>query len=80
MKPRVFIDGDQGTTGLQIMSRLSARDDLNLLTLPAETRKNPQARAEAINRCDIAILCLPLRRGPRSGFVCCEPVCSIDRC
>jgi N-acetyl-gamma-glutamyl-phosphate reductase len=59
MKPTIFIDGDQGTTGLQIMSRLSARDDLNLLTLPAETRKNPQARAEAINRCDIAILCLP---------------------
>jgi N-acetyl-gamma-glutamyl-phosphate reductase len=59
MKPTIFIDGDQGTTGLQIMSRLGARDDLNLLTLPAEIRKNPQARAEAINRCDIAILCLP---------------------
>jgi N-acetyl-gamma-glutamyl-phosphate reductase len=59
MKPTIFIDGDQGTTGLQIMSRLGARYDLNLLTLPAETRKNPQARAETINRCDIAILCLP---------------------
>jgi N-acetyl-gamma-glutamyl-phosphate reductase len=59
MKPRIFIDGDQGTTGLQIMSRLGQREDLRLVVLPPETRKNPQARAEAINRCDVAILCLP---------------------
>jgi N-acetyl-gamma-glutamyl-phosphate reductase len=51
MKPSVFVNGDQGRTGLQILSRLSARADLKLLTLPAELRKNPQARAEAINRC-----------------------------
>jgi N-acetyl-gamma-glutamyl-phosphate reductase len=59
MKSTVFVDGDQGTTGLQILSRLSNRSDLTLLTLPADLRKNPQARAEAINQCDIAILCLP---------------------
>jgi N-acetyl-gamma-glutamyl-phosphate reductase len=59
MKPTIFVDGDQGTTGLQILSRLSTREDLTLLTLPADIRKNPQARAEAINQCDIAILCLP---------------------
>jgi len=57
--PLVFIDGDQGTTGLQIHERLRARDDLRLLTLPAAQRKDPRARAEAINACDIAILCLP---------------------
>ncbi|WP_433860521.1 N-acetyl-gamma-glutamyl-phosphate reductase [Pseudomonas thivervalensis] len=57
--PLVFIDGDQGTTGLQIHQRLRDRSDLRLLTLSAEYRKDPQRRAEAINRCDIAILCLP---------------------
>lgn len=59
MTTTVFIDGDQGTTGLQIIERLRARRDLRLLTLPAAQRKNPQARAEALNRCDIAVLCLP---------------------
>ncbi|MGE8439788.1 MAG: N-acetyl-gamma-glutamyl-phosphate reductase [Pseudomonas palmensis] len=57
--PVVFIDGDQGTTGLQIHQRLQGRTDLQLLTLPAEHRKSPQHRAEAINACDIAMLCLP---------------------
>lgn len=57
--PVVFIDGDQGTTGLQIHERLRGRDDLRLLTLPAGQRKDAQARADAINGCDIAVLCLP---------------------
>lgn len=57
--PLVFIDGDQGTTGLQIHDRLQGRADLRLLTLPAQDRKNPARRAEAINACDIAVLCLP---------------------
>ncbi|MFA9283335.1 MULTISPECIES: N-acetyl-gamma-glutamyl-phosphate reductase [unclassified Comamonas] len=57
--PLVFIDGDQGTTGLQIHERLRGRSGIRLLTLPAAERKNAQLRAEAINACDIAILCLP---------------------
>ena len=57
--PLIFIDGDQGTTGLLIHERLRGRADLQLLTLPADARKDPQRRAEAINACDIAILCLP---------------------
>ncbi len=57
--PVVFIDGDQGTTGLQIHQRLQGRTDLTLVTLPAEQRKHPQSRMAAINACDIAILCLP---------------------
>jgi len=57
--PLVFIDGDQGTTGLQIHARLRARADLRLLTLESAQRKNPRLRAEAINACDIAVLCLP---------------------
>jgi N-acetyl-gamma-glutamyl-phosphate reductase len=43
--PLVFIDGDQGTTGLQIHERLHGRADLRLLTLPEAERKNPQRRA-----------------------------------
>lgn len=57
--PLVFIDGDQGTTGLQIHDRLQGRTDLQLLTLPEADRKNIARRAEALNSCDFAILCLP---------------------
>ncbi|ASU39064.1 N-acetyl-gamma-glutamyl-phosphate reductase [Herbaspirillum sp. meg3] len=57
--PLVFIDGDQGTTGLQIHERLRNRSDIQLVTLPAAERKDPLRRAEAINGADIAILCLP---------------------
>ncbi|BAO90788.1 N-acetyl-gamma-glutamyl-phosphate reductase [Caballeronia cordobensis] len=57
--PLVFIDGDQGTTGLQIHERLRNRTDITLFTLAAAERKDARRRAEAINACDIAILCLP---------------------
>ncbi|VFR32345.1 N-acetyl-gamma-glutamyl-phosphate reductase [plant metagenome] len=57
--PRVFIDGDQGTTGLQIHTRLHGRADIEIQTLPAAHRKDARRRADALNSCDIAILCLP---------------------
>ena len=57
--PTVFIDGDQGTTGLQIHERLRGRTDFELVTLAASERKDPRRRAQAINECDIAMLCLP---------------------
>ncbi|MBL8344309.1 MAG: N-acetyl-gamma-glutamyl-phosphate reductase [Rubrivivax sp.] len=59
MKPLVFIDGDQGTTGLQILARLRSRSDLAVLTLPEPQRKDPLARAVALRRADFAVLCLP---------------------
>lgn len=59
LKPVVFVDGDQGTTGLQIVNQLQQRSDVSLLTLPAAQRKDAGHRADALNRCDIAILCLP---------------------
>lgn len=59
MTTRLYIDGDQGTTGLQIRQRLAGRADLELLALPQAHRKDPQRRAQALNGCDIAILCLP---------------------
>ena len=59
MSASVFIDGDQGTTGLKILERLSGRRDINLITLPEALRKDAAARADAINDCDVAVLCLP---------------------
>lgn len=56
---KVFIDGSAGTTGLRIFERLSQRTDLELVTLPEEVRKDPEARKQALNSCDVAFLCLP---------------------
>ncbi|MGE0970899.1 N-acetyl-gamma-glutamyl-phosphate reductase [Klebsiella sp. WOUb02] len=55
----VFIDGEQGTTGLLIHERLRRRSDIELMTLPLSRRKERRLRAEMLNDCDIAILCLP---------------------
>ncbi|HZV93989.1 MAG TPA: N-acetyl-gamma-glutamyl-phosphate reductase, partial [Caldimonas sp.] len=59
MGASVFIDGDQGTTGLEILERLSRRHDIDLVTLPDGRRKDAAARAMAIDDCDVAVLCLP---------------------
>lgn len=56
---KVFIDGSAGTTGLRIHERLSAREDIELITLPEDLRKDKFARQEALNLADIAFLCLP---------------------
>ena len=55
----IFIDGSAGTTGLRIFDRLSGREDIRLLTLPEERRKDPEARRDALNAADVAFLCLP---------------------
>lgn len=56
---KVFIDGGAGTTGLRIKERLSNREDIELIILSEEKRKDTIARREAINSADIAFLCLP---------------------
>lgn len=56
---KVFIDGKEGTTGLQIYERLGKRDDIQLITLPEELRKDINARRECLNSADICFLCLP---------------------
>lgn len=56
---KVFIDGSAGTTGLRIHERLALRNDIKLLTLSEEQRKDAKYRKEAINEADIAFLCLP---------------------
>lgn len=56
---KVFIDGSAGTTGLRIRERLASREDLELIVLPEEIRKDPAARADALNSADVSFLCLP---------------------
>ena len=56
---KVFIDGSVGTTGLRIFERLSSRDDVEILMLPEDKRKDPIARKEMLNKADVAFLCLP---------------------
>lgn len=71
--PKVFIDGSAGTTGLRIHERLSLRNDLEIITLPDEIRKDPEARAEAINGADIVFLCLPDAAAIEAVSLCTNP-------
>ncbi len=56
---KIFIDGEHGTTGLQIRTRLAARRDVELLSIPEAERRNAAMREDLLNSADIAILCLP---------------------
>lgn len=56
---KVFIDGKAGTTGLRIFERLQKRDDVKIVSLSENLRKDPAARKEAINGADVVFLCLP---------------------
>lgn len=58
-KPKVYIDGREGTTGLQIYDRLAGRDDLELLVIDEEKRKDPRERKRLMDGADIVFLCLP---------------------
>ena len=59
MKTKIFIDGSEGTTGLRIHERFQGRDDIELLKIDPELRKDPNERKRLINESDITFLCLP---------------------
>ncbi len=59
MAPKIYIDGEHGTTGLQIVSRLQDRSDIELMSMPAEQRRDQDVRTKFLREADIAILCLP---------------------
>ena len=59
MKPKVYIDGKEGTTGLQIYDRLASRDDIELLLIDEDKRKDPAERKRLMDAADIVFLCLP---------------------
>jgi N-acetyl-gamma-glutamyl-phosphate reductase len=59
MRPRIYIDGHVGTTGLRIRDWMARRGDVELLTLPDARRKDAQARRECISTSDLTVLCLP---------------------
>ena len=59
MKPTIYIDGQAGTTGLQIYQRLGARTDIALLSIDPDKRKDPAERKKLLNAADVVFLCLP---------------------
>ncbi|MCL2569241.1 MAG: N-acetyl-gamma-glutamyl-phosphate reductase [Oscillospiraceae bacterium] len=59
MKPSIFIDGREGTTGLQIEERLRGRTDIEQIIIPEALRKDTEARRERLNAADLVFLCLP---------------------
>lgn len=76
---KIYIDGQAGTTGLQIHSRLSGRDDIEILEIDCEYRKDLTARRELINAADITILCLPDTAAKEAvGLVTSESVRLLD--
>ncbi len=67
---KVFIDGSAGTTGLRILERLETREDIELIRLTEENRKDVSARKKAINSADIVFLCLPDSAAVESVSLC----------
>lgn len=59
MKPKIFIDGQEGTTGLQIYDRLGVRDDIELMLIDESKRKDASERKKLLNSADLVFLCLP---------------------
>ena len=59
MKPKIFVDGQEGTTGLRIHEYLAARADIEVLKIEGEKRKDVGERKRLINAADVVILCLP---------------------
>ncbi len=73
MKAKVFIDGSAGTTGLQIFERFKNRDDIEILTIDDDKRKDVNERAKLINESDVTFLCLPDAAAKEAVSLCTDP-------
>lgn len=79
MKHRVFVDGQEGTTGLRIHEVLATRDDIELLRIDADRRKDSAERARLLNAADVAFLCLPDAAAREAASLVTNPrTCLID--
>lgn len=72
-KIKVYIDGSEGTTGLRIFERFQKRDDVEILKINPELRKDPTERAKMINASDITFLCLPDAAAMEAVELCTNP-------
>ncbi len=78
-KKKIYIDGSEGTTGLRINERFQGRDDIEIIKIASELRKDPAERAKMINASDITFLCLPDAASIEAvSMVENENVCIID--
>jgi N-acetyl-gamma-glutamyl-phosphate reductase len=78
-RTRVFVDGQEGTTGLQIHERLARRGDIEMVAIDPDLRKDAGARAQCLNAADIAFLCLPDAAAVQAvGLVTNPATCVID--
>ena len=76
---KVFVDGEAGTTGLQIYERLAKRTDIEVLRIDPELRKDVNERKRLINESDVTFLCLPDAAATESAALCENPnTCVID--
>jgi len=73
MSYKVFIDGSEGTTGLQLQERLAAREDITLIKIEEELHRDPARRQELMNMADIVFLCLPDAAAIEAVFLCQNP-------
>jgi N-acetyl-gamma-glutamyl-phosphate reductase len=79
MKHRVFVDGQEGTTGLRIHEYLAQRDDIEVLRIDPELRKDAAERARLLNAADVAFLCLPDAASREAAALVTNPhTCLID--
>src|SRR5258706_4762216 len=79
MKFRAFVDGQEGTTGLRIHEYLALRDDIEVLRIDADKRKDPAERARMLNADDVAFLCLPDAAAREAAALVTNPgTCLID--
>jgi len=75
----VFVDGQEGTTGLRIHEYLAARSDIEVLRIDADKRKDPAERARLLNAADVAFLCLPDAASREAAAMITNPrTCLID--